>query len=115
MSRLKDIWRHNKLMFIAFVLAAALTLMFLVRTVVFTLYWADPAHRDQSIEPWMTIRYVSYSWDLPRDEMIAALGFQPENGRLQTFGEIAQSRGLSLEDITARIEAAAKDYRAQQK
>ena len=114
MSRLKELWKTNRLMLIAFVIAAFLTAMFLVRTVVFTVYWADPAHRDQSIEPWMTVRYVSNSWDLPRDEMIAALGFEPENGRFQTFGDIAQSRGLSLEDITARIEAAAKAFRAQQ-
>lgn len=111
MSRLKHLWKHNKLMLIAFVFAAVITGVFIVRTVIFSLYWADPAHRDQGIEPWMTIRYVSYSWDLPRDEMIQALGFEPDNGRMLTFGIIADEHDVSLEEMTLRIKAAALEFR----
>ena len=112
MARLKELWRSNKLLFLAFLVAATLTTIFLVRTIVFTVYWADPARRDQTIEPWMTIRYVSYSWELPRAEMIKALGFEPESGRLLTFGDIATANGISMAELTARIEAAAIAFRA---
>ncbi len=112
MRRITELWRAHPVMLVAFVLAAAITLFFLIRTVAFTVYWADPAHRDQRIEPWMTFRYVANSWDLPPEVMIEALDYEPRNGRSMTLGELAAARGETVEELTERIKAAALAYRA---
>lgn len=105
-------FRQKPYLSLAFLLAALLTVFFIIRTLVFAAYWADPAHQNQIIEPWMTIRYVSNSWGLPRREMIQALGFEPEKGRPLTFGQIAAQNDLSLADMTARIRAASQAFHA---
>ncbi len=99
----------------AFMLAATLTLLFAIRTIAFTIYWADPAHRDRAIEPWMTPRYVAQSWDLPPEEVAGALGIASGSARRVSMAEIAAQTGLSLEEIEARIRAAALARRQQDK
>ncbi len=114
MRRLIDAFKTHPVLTPAFLLAAALTLMFTIRTIVFALYWADPAHRDQPIEPWMTPRYVAHSWDLPPERVAAALGVEPGSARRVSLAEIAASSGLSLEEIEQRIRTAAAAYRGQE-
>ncbi len=113
MRRLIDAFKTHPVLTPAFLLAAALTLMFTIRTIVFTLYWADPAHRDQPIEPWMTPRYVAHSWDLPPEQVAAALGLEPGSARRLSLAEIAASSGLSMDEIAQRIRAAAAAHRGQ--
>ncbi len=113
MRRLIDAFKTHPVLTPAFLLAAALTVMFTIRTVAFTIYWANPAHRDQPIEPWMTPRYVAHSWDLPPERVAAALGLEPGSARGLSLAEIAASGGLSLEEIEQRIRAAAAAYREQ--
>ncbi len=116
MRKLIGLLRAHPVLAPAFVLAAALTAMFLVRTVVFTIYWADPAHRDRQIEPWMTPRYVAYSWDLEPETVARALGLPaPGRGRpwlpRRNLGEIARESGVPLAELAARIERAAAETR----
>ena len=95
----------------AFLLAAILTILFTIRTVVFTIYWANPAHQDQAIEPWMTVRYVAHSWDLPPNVLAQALGLSPDGRQRLSLQEIAKRDGVSLDELTRRIAAAAKALR----
>ena len=37
-----------------FILAAAVTLFFLVQIISSTIYWSNPAHHDEAVKPWMT-------------------------------------------------------------
>ena len=95
----------------AFLLAAALTILFTIRTIIFTIYWANPDHTDQAIEPWMTPRYLAYSWDLPPEEVAAALGVPLSSSRRVSLAEIAAQTGVSLDELQIRIRAAAAAYR----
>ena len=98
----------------AFLLAAALTVLFTIRTIAFTIYWANPAHSDQALEAWMTPRYLAYSWDLPPEEIAAVLGVELGSSRRESLGDIAARNGMSLAEIEARIRAAATTWRAGQ-
>jgi len=98
-----------------FGMASAATVFFAVRSVLFFVYWSDPAHRDQPIEGWMTPRYVVQSWQLPPEVMIDALGEGPMPGKRRTLAEIAASQGISFDELGIRIEDAAKAFRDGQK
>lgn len=111
MHRLIRLWRTHPVLSTAFLAAIALTAFFLVRLVVFSIYWSDPAHRDQAIEPWMTPRYVANSWDLPPEVLTKALGVTLEPRRRITLGEISALTGIGLDELDARIRAAAMAYR----
>lgn len=105
------LWRDNKLLLGGFLLALAVMAFFAIRTVLFWIYWADPAHRNQAIEPWMTPRYVAHSWHVPPEVVGRALGLVPGGGRI-TLGEIAARDGVSLEEIARRVIAAIEAERA---
>ncbi len=104
-KRIAILWQRHRLLMIAFAIAATLTLFFALRMVMFALYWADPTHRQQPPEPWMPLRYVAYSWDVPPQELAAALGLGPDARRRLTIADITRITGLSPEEIEARLEA----------
>ena len=112
MRRLFAVWRRHPFLSTAFVAALALTLLFGVRTVMFAVYWADPAHRDQALEAWMTPRYIAYSWQVPREVPEAALAPFARPGARPTLERIAAENGLSVSELTERIEAAIAAHRA---
>ncbi len=112
MTRLLAKWRRHPWLATAFALALAVTLFFATRMVLFTIYWSDPAHRDQSLQGWMTPGYVATSWDVPREVMQAALGDLGRPGKRETLDRIAAESGLSLDEVSARIEAAIAAHRA---
>jgi len=113
MHKLISAFKAHPVLTPAFLLAAALTTMFIIRTVVFTIYWADPDHIDQAVQPWMTPRYVAHSWDLPPEEVAAALGVELSSSHRVTIGDIAAKNGLSLAELESRIRAAASRWREQ--
>ena len=104
-KRIAILWQRHRLLMIAFAIAATLTLFFALRMVMFALYWADPTHRQQPPEPWMPLRYVAYSWDVPPRELAAALGLQPDARMPLTIADITRMTGLSPEEIEARLKA----------
>jgi hypothetical protein len=107
MSRLAESFRAHPYLSTGLALALALTLVFAVRAAVFTVYWADPAHRAGPLEGWMTPGYVAHARGLSRDEMRVLLGpYAPGPGDRRTLAEIAAAEGVPLEDLLARIEAA---------
>ncbi len=101
--RIALLWRHHKWLLLAFVLAALLSVMFAVRTVVFTLYWANPAHERQPLQDWMTLRYVAYSWHVPRQDLARTLGLEPPLRPGLTIAEIERRTGLKRAEIAARL------------
>jgi hypothetical protein len=62
---IKDLWRHNRILLVAFVTALSLAGFFGVKAASQMIYWADPAHQDQTIAGWMTPRYVGQSYQVP--------------------------------------------------
>lgn len=100
------IWRQHRVLMSALVIAALLTVFFAVRSVMFTIYWADPAHRDQALAGWMTPGHVLNSWNIDQNVMLAAIGPAAQPGKPQTLKEIAKLQNETLETLIARIETA---------
>jgi hypothetical protein len=108
-GKLRHLWRRHPIACAGFVAALAVIAFFAARFVAFSLYWADPAHREQPIEPWMTPRYIAHAWDLPAEEVMEALGVAARPDARPTLKEIARDRGvpveLVLEEARALVEA----------
>ena len=109
---MKRLWRDHRLLTAAFLVAGALTTFFAIRLVASWIYWNDPARRDVEIAGWMTPRYVAHSWRLPPEIVAETLGLDRHAGSPPTFAELAAERGVTVEDLAARIESAAETHRA---
>ncbi|MBY6200753.1 hypothetical protein KUV65_05220 [Maritalea mobilis] len=105
---LSYLWAHHRPALVAFALALAVAIFFLVRLVLHTLYWADPAHRNQPLEGWMTPGYIARSYQVEGDILRDAIGLaHPEFPTARpTLNQIAEARGVPLEQVIAEIEAA---------
>jgi hypothetical protein len=107
-SSLGYLWEHHRPAMLALALALAFVLIFGVRLVIFTLYWSDPAHRNHPIEGWMTPGYIAHSYRIDgtmlRDALALTRADFPD-GR-PTLAQIAEARGVALDDIIAEVEAA---------
>lgn len=113
MKRILSAWRKQPVLVTAFVVALALTLFFASRMVIFTIYWSDPAHRDQVLQGWMTPGYIAKSWDIPPEVMLEALADLAPAGSRKTLDQIATDRGISLVELTIQIEAAIAAHRVK--
>lgn len=113
MRALARLWASHRLMLLGFAAALAVTGFFVVRTVVFWVYWADPAHRDLAIEGWMTPGYVAASWQVDRAIVANALGIAEGQRRGLTLAEIAAERGVPLAELEAGLRAAIDAARVQ--
>ena len=109
-AALTYLWRHHRIALIGFGLALAVALVFAARLTLFTIYWADPAHRQQPVAGWMTPGYIARSWEVPPEVIRAAL---PETGRRPTLAQIAEAEGIPLPELIAGIEAAIAGARAE--
>lgn len=90
-----------------FVLAAAVTLFFMVRIVLSAIYWADPAHHNETVKPWMTAGYIARSWQIdPRQIDLLANLPGPEGHGPWTLKEIATLRGVEVSEVISQVNAA---------
>ena len=106
MRRFVSLFSRHPILATLFLAAAALTTLFVVRSIVFMAVWSEPERQRQPVEPWMTPRYVALSWDVPRDDMLALLQLPPgdTDGRRETLAQIAEKQGISPEELIARID-----------
>jgi hypothetical protein len=95
---------------LAFALAASATVVFGVRAVVSTIYWSQ--HRDEPIQPWMTVGMIARSYDVPRERIAAATGVDPADRDRRPLSEIAAERGVPVAALVADIERAIAELRA---
>ena len=111
MTRLLNIWRRHKVLVTGFLVALGFLIFFATRMILFMIYWADPAHRDQAIAGWMTPGYVVHSWRIPDQVMIDTIGPKPDRRRPK-ISDFADARGITTKDLITRIEAAIAQHRA---
>ena len=76
---LKNLWKNNKVLVLAFLAACIVMAFFAVQMVSHWIYWNDPARIDQDIAAWMTLRYVMQSWNVPPNVVGEVLGLGPDN------------------------------------
>ena len=110
---MRQLWRQRPYLVSAFLIACAVTLFFAGRLVFFTLYWSDPAHQNQAVEPWMTVGYIARSWHLEAQDLGALAGLPQIKGHPQSLAELAASRGVAVEVIIADVETAIAALRAK--
>lgn len=110
---LKRLWAAAPIATIILALALAAVGLFAVRTTVHAIYFGDPAHRMQPVEPWMTPLYIARAWDIPRREVVGALDapVPPPHGPMN-LEELAAWRGVPLAQVLAEAEALVAPYRA---
>jgi hypothetical protein len=114
LGRLRFLWARHRLGLIAFVIVLGVLGFFAFRTITSTLYWMDPVHRDQTLEGWMTPRYVAMSYDIPREVVGPALFFVADAPpRRISLERIAVENGVSLTDLQARVDTAAALWRSE--
>ena len=102
---LHHLWRHHPVALSLFGGAALLALFFAVRLTLFSVYWADPEHRHQAPEPWMTPGYIAHSWHLPPEEVFDALGLSAKPQKRQTLEQIAADRGVDVDGLLSDLDA----------
>lgn len=100
-----QLWERNRMGLIAFVLAASVSLFFILRLGIFWIYWSDPAHRGQPIEGWMTPGYIAYSHHVPRGLIAEALGLTPGRHPHKTLEDIAEESGRTVEELKILLNA----------
>lgn len=108
-SRIAHLWADHKLLFGGFVVAVFLTVMFAVRMTVFLVYWSDPSHRYQPLEPWMTPRYIANSYQMETDVVLEMIGIDAPNRMHPTLDWIAKTNGRStaalITNLTRQLDA----------
>lgn len=109
-AKLAVAWQQQRVLFLAFVVASLLTVVFIGRTAVFYAYWAT--HKEVPIEPWMTIGYVARSYDVDRDLLRGALDLDTDWPDRRTLAQIAASRGIPVDALIDMIEEAIAQARA---
>ncbi len=76
------------------------------------IYFNDPRHKDETLKPWMTPRYVAMSYDLPRPMLEDLFQLTPQDrGRIR-LSDIAAREGMTLDELNAMVVAAAAAHRA---
>ncbi len=114
---MKRLWQSHRKALIGFVLAATITLFFLVRLTVQAIYWSNPAHHDMPPQPWMTVRFVGRSWGIDPGLIDDKAGFpdpRAAGGHPLTLAEIARQRGQPVEQVIAELEAVLLALKAQE-
>jgi hypothetical protein len=110
---IKDLWRHNRILLVAFVTALSLAGFFGVKAASQMIYWADPAHQDQTIAGWMTPRYVGQSYQVPpaviEDALQITRGLTPRRASLET---LAIENDMSMDEMQASVDEAVARWRA---
>lgn len=99
---------------IALAVALLVAAVFALRLTHAALSWHEVPH-EQSIERWMTPRFVVRSWDVPPDLVAATLALDRDGiGRRVTLQALADERGIPPERLIDALEAAIADYRTDQ-
>ena len=111
---LRYFWKEQPIALSIFAVAVVLLVFFGIRFVDRFIYFHDPAHRNQALEPWMTPRYVGMSYKLPRDVIFDVMDLNNTEGRRVKVGEIADRMGISLAELERRVRKAKLEFMAQE-
>jgi hypothetical protein len=68
-----------------------------VRIALDMVYWNDPRHHEQQLEPWMTIGYVARSWKLDPSVLRDSLALAPGRTKAASLGNLARKKGMDFE------------------
>lgn len=114
MDRIKHLWAHHRILLTAFLTVLFVIVFFGIKTFSAMIYWQDPAHQNQDIEPWMTPRYIARSYRLP-PEILGPVLFLEDGMPIRriSVGRIAADNDLTMKELQARIDEAAAAWWAE--
>lgn len=119
MKTIRHLWREQRFVFIAFLVASTLALGFAARGISRAIYWANPAHHQQMPEAWMTPGYIARSWHVKLEDIDAALGISngPElvGNRRPTLEAIATALGQPVAALIDRLATALPEIPTDQR
>nr|WP_306266073.1 hypothetical protein [Pararhizobium sp. IMCC3301] len=107
-TRMRHVVRTAPRLSVAFLIVTGLVVFLAIRLVVSTLYWEQ--HRNEPIQPWMTLNYVSRSHSVPKDYLADALDLPPDLRKRVSLAEVAARRGQSVGILTAEMSAIIAAY-----
>ena len=101
---MKALFKTHPYALTGFVLALAVTLFFCGRIVTSAIYWANPAHHDESVRQWMTVGYIAKSWGVkPQDVDAMAHLPGPKGHGPWTMKQIARSRNVAVDEVIRQV------------
>lgn len=110
--------KYKKYWHVAPIATAVLTfsvILLLFFTIRLGMYFMRPTPpRDVSIEPWMTPRLISHSWQVPPDVLGAVLQIEKKPDRPRNIDWYAEDLGIPVETLIAEIETAIAEFRESQ-
>jgi hypothetical protein len=111
-DRVRQAMRERPKTTAVFLLAAAVTVFFAVRLLLGVLFWGPPGPRP--LEPWMTVGVVGRMHHLDPREIDARAGLPLPDPRPYTLAQIAEDRGVPVEEIYALVNAAVVELKARE-
>ncbi len=105
------LWREHRILFLTFLAAIALALLFAIRAAMFAIHWHGTPP-NPPLAGWMTPRFVSHSWHVPPEVVGNALGLDQEQPRRVTLDDLATERGLPVEELIGDLQTAIDSFRA---
>lgn len=106
LKALRYFWKEQPLALSAFLLAMGFLLFFGARFALQFVYFHDPAHRNQALEPWMSPKYVGMSYQLPPDIIRDVMQLERFDGKRVTLKQLTEALDISLQELETRIRAA---------
>jgi len=113
-TRIRRAWLAAPVATAVLALALVACLFFGARTALF--WYGGPPHavREQPVAAWMTPRYVARSWRIPPEVIIDGLiAPLPRPERRMNLRQLAEYRGVPVEQIIAEAEALIAAQRAK--
>ena len=109
-KRMRKLGWRRWLLLLLFLVAVFATGLFAVRAVRRAVYWRY--HRDETIRPWMSVRYVARSYRVPPQVLYEAIGVEPLARDRRPLREIAREQNRSVDDLIYALQEAIKRWRA---
>ncbi len=114
-ARLKHLWSTRRVPFLVFFGSLAVALWFAGNFVAEVIYWNDPRHKNQALEPWMTPRYVQHSYALRPKTVAEILGIDHPFPARMRMSDIVAETGQSYDALTEELRAQAAIEKAERK
>ena len=106
----RKLWRRHRVLSIAFIAAAMLTLAFALKFLLAVQYWHNSGHRDLELKNWMTLGHVAMVYDIPVSTLAEALDLDPVDSRRMPLWKITRKRGETLEQLEDHIAETLDDH-----
>lgn len=103
-AALPYLWARHRPALVIMVIAAAFAAFFALRLVAFWIYWSEPAHHNQQIQPWMTPGYVARSYGVDPVEIRDMLAVPQDAPRGSTLEDIARMTGRDTGALIAVLQ-----------